>query len=220
ASVEAAFERWLAMLRGAGAELVDPIALRLPSEFRAAELEVLLHEFKAGIDRYLAAVEDGPRSLDALIAFNEEHAAEVMPFFGQDVFLMAQTRGGLDAPAYREALRAGRDLLRSRLERLFGTRQLDALVAPANAPAWTTDHARGDVVALSSSSIAAVSGYPSIVVPAGLVGGLPVGMALIGEPYREGRLVEIAAVFERLRGPMPAPAFLPTLGSEASRAAD
>ncbi|HEX7082362.1 MAG TPA: amidase family protein, partial [Gammaproteobacteria bacterium] len=78
ASVEAAFERWLAMLRDAGAELVDPIELRLPAELRAAELEVLLHEFKAGIDRYLAAVEDGPRSLDALIAFNEEHAAEVM----------------------------------------------------------------------------------------------------------------------------------------------
>jgi amidase len=206
--VEAAFGAWLQMLREAGAELVDPVKLDLPSSFNAAVLEVLLYEFKAGIEQYLAAAHVEPATLEALIRYNETYAVDVMPYFGQELFIMARARGGLDEPAYRQALAESQGVMRARPEQLLGADALDALVAPVNAPAWTTDRFRGDRGTLSSSSIAAVSGYPSIAVPAGLIGNLPVGVAFVGPPWSEGLLVEIAAVFERTRGPMPAPTFM------------
>jgi len=211
ADVEAAFERWLDMLRAAGAELVDPVELALPDGLGAAELEVLLYEFKAGLDAYLAAAHVEPGSLEALIAFNDANAREVMPHFDQDIFLMAQARGGLDDPAYAQALAASRTAMRSRLEAVFAEHALDALVAPANEPAWKTDWANGDPAGLSSSRAAAVSGYPSIAVPGGLAGELPIAIAFVGLPFGEAELIEIAAVFERTRGPLPAPKFLPAL---------
>lgn len=211
AGVEAEFGRWLDVLRGAGAELVDPIDIALPDTFLETELDMLLYEFKAGIDRYLAAARVQPGSLAALIAFDREHAAEVMPYFGQELFVMAEARGGLDERAYREAVAASRTALRTRLARVFRDRALDALVAPVNAPAEKIDWREGDRSSLSSSSLAAVSGYPSIAVPGGLVGELPVGLAFIGEPRSEARLIEIARVFEQRTGPLPAPKFIPTL---------
>jgi amidase len=209
--VETALERWLVVLRGAGAELVDPIEIALPEGFREAELETLLYEFKAGIDRYLAATRAEPGSLAALIAFNRERAAEVMPYFGQDLLVMAEARGSLDERAYREAVDASRALLRARLARVFRDGALDALVAPVNAPAYKIDWREGDRFSVSSSGLAAVSGYPSVAVPGGLVGELPVGLAFIGEPGSEARLIEIARVFERRTGPLPAPTFIRSL---------
>jgi amidase len=96
------------------------------------------------------------------------------------------------------------------LAELFATRDLDALVAPANARAWRTDYRGGDAVDVSSSSIAAVSGYPSITVPLRLAADLPLGIAFIGKPREEARLIEIAAIVERVRGPFPRPQFLPS----------
>ncbi len=205
--VEAAFSRWLDALDKAGAELVDPVELDLPPGFGAAELETLLYEFKAGIDGYLASEHARPGSLAGLIDFDSAHADAVMPAFGQDLFLAAEARGGLDAPAYRAAVAASRGVLRERLAALFAGRRLDALVAPVNAPAPPLGAEGGAAAQVSSSSIAAVSGYPSIAVPAGLIRGLPVGIAFIGRPESETELLRIAAVFERVRGPVPLPSF-------------
>jgi amidase len=211
AAVEAPFARSLERLEEAGAALVDPIALALPEGVRDAELQVLLYEFKAGIDTYLRAAHVEPGSLEALIAFNEARASEVMPHFGQEIFLMAEQRGDLAGPEYATAVATSQKVMRERLAALFAAHDLDALVAPVNAPAWKTDWANGDAFSLSSSSMAAMSGRPSIAVPAGLVGELPVAIAFVGEPFGEGALIEIAAAFERARGPLPRPKFLPTL---------
>jgi amidase len=211
ALVEAELSRWLELLEEEGATLVDPIALALPEGVRDAELQVLLYEFKAGIDAYLAAAHVESGSLEALIAFNDAHASEVMPHFGQELFVMAEQRGDLAGPEHASAAASSQEVTRERLATLFADHDLDALVAPANAPAWKTDWANGDTFWLSSSSMAAVSGRPSVAVPGGLVGELPVAIAFVGEPFGEGALIEIAAVFERARGPLPAPKFLPTL---------
>jgi amidase len=210
AEVEALLARSLERLEEAGATIVDPIALALPEGVRDAELEVLLYEFKAGIDAYLAAAHVEPGSLAALIAFNEARAREVMPHFGQGLFLMAEQRGDLKGAEHASAVAASQEVMRERLAGLFAEHDLDALVAPVNSPAWKTDLANGDTFGLSSSSMAAMSGRPSIAVPAGLAGELPVAIAFVGEPFGEAALIEIAAVFERARGPMPAPRFLPT----------
>jgi amidase len=207
--VDGALTRSLARLEEVGAELVDPIEVALPRRENDPELEVLLYEFKVGIDAYLGSVETGPGSLETLIAYNETHSSDVMPHFGQELFERAH--GATDEASYRAALEASNVDMRRRLDALFNEHGLDALVAPTNSPAWKTDWINGDSFSLSSSSLAAVSGYPSVTVPAELVRGLPVGIAFIGRPQSEALLIEIAAAFERARGELPRPAFLPTL---------
>jgi len=210
-AVESAYAGALATLQAAGADLVDPILLRFGNGFRAAELELLLYEFKAGLNDYLEASETAPSSLAALIRFNREHASELMPHFGQEIFLAAQAKGGLESAAYQTAVANSTQRMRKVLQELFAEYELDALVAPVNGPAEQIDWGKGDQFDVSSSNIAAVSGYPSIAVPAALAGELPIGLAFIGEPHQEPLLISVAAAFERVRGEFPAPKFLPSL---------
>jgi amidase len=208
ATVERNFSTALALLRGAGAALVDPV--NPPSPPEGAELVLLLAEFRDDLGRYLASVTEGPRTLDELIAFDAAHAADVMPYFGQELFLAARATEGRADPRYRRAV-MDVDVARSALADEFARLGLDVLVAPANARAWRTEPGKGDAMSVGSSSIAAVSGYPSVVVPFGMDGELPLGIAFIGRPGAEARLLEIAAAAERLRGSFAAPKFLATV---------
>jgi Asp-tRNA(Asn)/Glu-tRNA(Gln) amidotransferase A subunit family amidase len=207
AGVEAAFSNWLEWLVDAGGVIVDPLPLSLPNGLGSSEFDVLLYEFNDGIDRYLEQVRDGPNSLAALIEFNQANADVAMPYFGQEILLMATGRDDLESNAYAAALAGSRDAVRAALANVFDSLDLDVIVAPANAPAWPTNPTEGDESGLSSSSLAAVSGYPSIVVPGGLVDGLPVALAFVGKWNEDAALVSIASVFESLRPPLPAPAF-------------
>jgi amidase len=209
-AVEASFAATLRRLQGVGANLVDPVEIGWTEEVERAELAILLAEFSEQIVDYLRGVSDGPRTLAALIAFNEAHAPQVMPYFGQELLLQARDSGGTSSAAYV----AARDVTaaaRGALAELFERYALDALVAPANGRAWRTDYAAGDSFGVGSSHIAAVSGYPSIVVPMDLVAELPLGVALIGRPHDEPTLLTIAAALERARGAFPEPRLLPTI---------
>jgi amidase len=206
--VDAAFDRWIGRLRRAGAQIVDPVQLGLDAPIGYAELELMLYEFKRGIDRYLAEVADGPRSLEDLIEFNRRNAAATMPHFGQELFEAAARTAAVGEEARLSALERGPKRMRALLERAFAGERLEALVAPVNPPAWPTDWSAGDRVGISSSRVAALSGYPSIAVPAELHEGLPLGLAFIGRPFEDERLIALAAAFEALRGPFPAPRFL------------
>jgi len=210
--LDKAFGRWVEQLRALGAELVDPIETGLGDAVESAELTVLLHEFRVQIDEYLSDVRDGPRSLEDVVAFDVAHADVAMPIFGQDLFLAAQKTTGLDAPAYRDAV-AALARFRERLRATFAAQQLAALVAPVSSPAWRIDPAAGDRIGVSSSTIAAVSGYPSIAVPAELLGELPVGLAFVGPPWTEPELTDMAGAFEAARGPFAPPRYLATIGN-------
>ncbi len=207
-AVEAGFDAALAALRSVQAELVDPVSPDGPPD--GAEHTVLIAEFREGIAAYLSGLRNGPRTLDELIAFNADHAADVMPLFGQELFLEAQASKGQGDPQYQLAT-AAIATARSALAAEFERRDLVALVAPANAPAWRNGPRPADRIAVSSSSIAAVSGFPSVVIPFAMAGELPLGIAIIGRPGTEALLLEIAALAEQLRGPFPEPRFLPTV---------
>jgi amidase len=120
-----------------------------------------------------------------------------MPIFGQEIFLAANEKGPLTDPDYRHALATSRQIARSGIDGLLDEHQLDALIAPSNGPAWVIDHVNGDHFGIGSSPPAAISGYPSITVPAGFVSGLPIGLSFIGRAWSEKQLIGIAYAFEQ-----------------------
>ena len=213
ARVDGIMEQSLEALRSAGAVLVDPVKIPSAKKVGDPELEVLLHEFKAGLAAYLATRTDQPhRTLADLIAFNLANAARELQWCGQELFEMAETKGSLTAPAYRKALAACRRYARTEgLDATFAAHRLDAIVAPTGGPAWVTDLLNGDHFGGGESTLSAVSGYPAITVPAGFVHQLPVGLTLMGTSRDEARLLRFAYAFEQATKVRRAPAFVPTL---------
>jgi amidase len=198
--VDAIFETSLAALRDAGAEIIDPANIETAKQIDEPEFEVLLYEFKADLNAYLArlGLAAPAHSLAEVIAFNEVHRDKVMPYFGQEIMLMAQERGALTDDKYLRALADCRRLARDEgIDATLSKHNLDAIIAPSGGPAWLTDRVNGDHYVGGSSTPAAVAGYPSITVPAGYVCGLPVGISFIGPVWSEPRLIRYAYAFEQ-----------------------
>lgn len=211
--VDRLMEDVLKALKSAGADLVDPAEIPHVGEYDDAELEVLLYEFKDGLNAYLASL--GPhaphRMLAELIRFNKEHAAAEMPFFGQEFFEQAEAKGPLSAPAYRAALKKCRRLSRKHgIDAGLKQHRVHAFIAPTGGLAWLTDWIDGDHFSGGSSTPAAVAGYPSISVPAGQIFGLPIGLTFIGAAWSEPQLIRFAYAFEQATHARRAPKFLPT----------
>ncbi len=215
-AVEDVYHQALDELRGLGATLVDPVEHEVDDGLFEADYQVMLHEFKAGLNAYLAShpVPDDRDSLADLIAWNQANSDRVMPYFGQEVFLAAEATAGLDAPAYREALAAGPERARRDLTALLRRHRLDALVTVANSFAWKTDWLAGDRFMVGSSSLAAIPGFPNVTVPAGHVSQLPVNVSFIGEPFAEPMLIRIAYAFEQATRALREPRFLPTVEAD------
>lgn len=214
-AVDAVTERALEALRAGGAELVD---VQVPTwgQWGNAEFQVLLYEFKHGLDAYLRESGAPVPSLEALIEWNRANAATAMPIFGQELLEQAQAKGGLDEPAYREALANARRLAREEgLLAVLDGQQLDALVAPTAGPAWPTDHVLGDHFLAAGYGMAAVAGTPSLTVPMGEVRGLPLGLAFLGRPESEPLLLGLGHAFEQATGARRAPGFFATLPDDA-----
>jgi amidase len=212
-SVDALVENAIDVMRQAGATIVDPADLPGSESFGESEWTVLLYEFKHDLNAYLAQLPPGdwPRTLAELIVFNETHAKLEMPYFGQEIFHMSEAKGGLDDKAYREALAKNIRLTREEgLDAIVKKEKLDALIAPTGAPAWMTDLVVGDHYSGGYSSPSAVSGYPHITVPMGMIYGLPVGLSFFSTAWTEPKLISLAYAFEQLTQARQAPTFLPT----------
>ncbi|MDJ0905167.1 MAG: amidase [Woeseiaceae bacterium] len=204
--VDLIYDAAIDVLRQAGAEVVDDIEIETPG-MNSASYTVLLFEFKADLNQYLQQSNAPVSSLEEVIRFNEENRETVMPIFGQDILLAAQATGTLEDSEYLEALDKSKSLAKSAIDSALQAHDLDALIAPTNSPAWPTDHVNGDSYHVGSSSLAAISGYPNVTVPAGFVGGLPVGLSFMGAHGRDRDVIEIAHGFEQAARGRRAPGY-------------
>ena len=197
--VEDIFQASIEKLREAGAIIIDDINIE-SGDMYDAEYAVLLYEFRADLNTYLRKTDAPVQSLADLIAYNDANAATVMPVFGQEIFHEAEEKGPLTDEAYLTALETSKNISQSAIDSLFAEHELDAFVSPSNGPAWMIDHINGDSFGIGSSSLAAISGYPNITVPAGFVSGLPIGVSFMAKPWNEKQLIEIAYAFEQTTG--------------------
>jgi amidase len=214
APTDAIVEEVILAIRDAGAVVIDPAPIPTQAALGGdGELTVLLHDFKHGLDAYLATRSGIPvRTLADTIAFNQEHAEAELRWFGQDRFLRAQATSGIDRPEYLAALALSHRLSRREgIDAVMDAHRLDALLAPTGSPAWPIDLVNGDHYTVSSSTPAAQAGYPIVTVPAGFASGLPVGVSFIGRAHAEPVLIRLAHAFERLTRVRRPPRFLPTL---------
>jgi amidase len=213
----ARFDKALGELRAAGATLIEVKMPKLDGIGEAESL-VLYTELKADLAAYLATTPASVkvRTLADVIAFNQAHAAEEMAFFGQETFVKAEATKGLDDPDYKAA--------RTKSLRLAGVEGIDAmlkaagaevLVTPTYGTPWLSDPAHGDqFVGPSASELPAVSGYPHLTVPMGLVNGLPAGLSFIGTAYADGLLLRAGYAYEQASKARVAPAYRATIPAD------
>jgi amidase len=216
-SVDAQMAQALDVMKSQGAILIDPADIETLGKFDDTELLVFMYELKADLNAYLARLgRNAPvRTLQDIIDFNERNRQKEMPYFGQDLFLKAQSKGPLTEKEYIDALAKNHQLARIEgIDAVMDKYHLDAIVAPTGGPAWLTDLVNGDHVAGGSSNAAAVAGYPNINVTAGFIAGLPVGISFFGRAWSEPTLIKLAYSFEQATKARQTPRFLPNLPSD------
>ncbi len=211
ADVERLMQQCIEELKRQGAEITDPADLPSHGKYGDDEMTALQYEFKADLNAYLRA-RGSDLTLEKLIAFNEQHRAEEMPYFEQEIFVESQKRGPLTDEAYRKAIESAQRQARAEgIDAVIAKFKLDAIVAPTAGPAWLIDWVNGDHDTGGCSTPAAVAGYPHITVPAGFVRGLPIGISFFGPAWSEPTLLKLAYAFEQATKARRKPTFAPAV---------
>jgi amidase len=196
--VDTLMERSVKWLKANGAEVIDIDFLKVEN-YEDASFNVMVYEFKDGLNKYLAGLEGNAlvRNISELIEFNKNDSVELR-YFDQKILEMAEKKGNLESPEYEKALSMMLKATREEgIDRVMDANKLDAIMSPTGSPAWKTDLILGDHFVGGSSSLAAISGYPAITVPIGFIDDLPVGVTFFGRAWSEPLLIQIAYSYEQ-----------------------
>jgi amidase len=211
------FDEALEKLKAAGAVLVEVKMPQLQG-IGASEFLVLQVELKADLDAYLATTPTSvkARTLNELIAFNEANKGAEMPYFGQDIFLSSAKTKGLGDSEYKEArAKSLKQAGAEGIDAMLRDNKVQLLVTVSMGPAWLSDPVHGDqYTGPSASRLPAISGYPHLTVPMGLVGGLPVGLSFIGPAWSDGMLLSAGYAYEQVAKARVAPKYLPSVEAD------
>jgi len=206
--VDVILQKALDLLKSKGATIVEVEIMEPINKLGADEFAVLQYEFKDGLNKYLATANAKVKSIQDVIAFNQQNEAKTMPYFKQEIMESSAGKKALTSPEYLTAKNKNLITSRNLINRLLDEHKLDAISGPTYGPSWCTDLVNGDhITGYGLSTPAAISGYPHITVPLGLVQGLPVGMSFFGRAYTEPELLAIAYAYEQASKNRVAPKF-------------
>jgi len=208
--IVALLQQSIEQMKKMGATIVEVDLIKSLKEIGNAEFQVLLYEFKDGLNRYLASSNSKMKSLEDIIEFNKQNEAAAMPFFKQEILINSQNKGDLNSKEYTDALSK---TLSSRkiIADLMAKENLDALSGVTNGLACCIDLINGDYdTGFSLSTPAAIAGFPHITVPMGFVHELPVGISFFGTAYTEAKLISIAYAYEQESKNRRMPKFIPS----------
>jgi len=195
--VVALYQQTIDRLKELGATIVPVELVKETDPLGEAEFQVLLYEFKDGLNKYLSGVKKGVKSMSGLIEFNKKNADKAMPYFKQELVEMSNAKGDLKSSEYLQAV-AKSTSARAIIDKTLQANQLDAIVGTSYGPAHCIDWVNGDDnPGFYFCPPAAMAGYPHITVPMGDIHGLPVGLSFIASKYEEGKIIGLAYAFEQ-----------------------
>lgn len=195
--VVALYQKTIDQLKELGATIVPVELVKETGPLGEAEFQVLLYEFKDGLNKYLSGVKKGVKSMSELIEFNKKNAEVAMRYFKQELVEMSNAKGDLKSSEYLQAV-AQSTSARAIIDRILKTNQLDAIVGTSYGPAHCIDWVNGDDdPGFYFCPPAAMAGYPHITVPMGDIHGLPVGLSFIASAYEEGKIIGLAYAYEQ-----------------------
>jgi len=209
--VVAAFDSAIATIQSAGATVVDLDGAGFTFASADGEFLVLVYDFKIDLQKYFATrvgVPMASKTLADAIAFNNANASTEMPYFFQEIFELAQSmdisgpnpgdnpQAAFGGMTYNQALAIDHNAGVNGIDKALSQFNLDAVVAPTDSPAWTTDLIMSDHFVFASSGLAGGPGYPIVQVPAANVLGMPMGISFLGTAFSEPTLIKLASGFE------------------------
>ena len=195
--VDTLMQKAVDYIKSQGAEVIELEEI-YSREVGSLSFQVLLWEFKDGLNKYFTSLGDAApvKNVEELIEFNRNDTVELR-YYDQELLLEAQQKGSVESKEFLDILSKMNRLVREEgIDKVMTENSLDAFIAPTGSPAWKTDLVNGDSYTVSSSSPAAIAGYPNITVPMGFVDGLPVGISFFGRAWSEPLLLEIAYAYE------------------------
>lgn len=188
----------IALLKEQGAEVIELEYLDKLNKLGDAEYELMKFEFKDGLNKYLSTASANVKTIADVIAYNKANEDKTMPTFKQETMVMSEAKTGLDSKEYKIAFEKSHIGSKQIIDAVLQENKLDALFGLTMGPACSIDTIYGDRWGdVFLTSPAAMSGYPHISVPCGMVYALPVGLSFFSTAYKEGELIGMAYAFEQ-----------------------
>ncbi|QBA21665.1 hypothetical protein EU348_10840 [Chryseobacterium indologenes] len=209
--VDDLFLQTLKILEAQGAIIVEIEKDWISPEISKSSFELMVSEFKDDLNDYLKSLGKNAviKNMDELIAFNKNNKEELQ-YFGQEYLEISAKSNGKKDKNYKKAVTIAQKGSQQGIDSTIKKYNLDAIIAPTTAEAWKTDLKNGDNFEnfYSSSSAAAIAGYPSITLPMGYINNLPIGISFFAGKWEEGKLINMAYTFEQNNPQRKAPQFL------------